>query len=92
VKNYLNKQDNLYISFDESNDVVNNKIINISITIKRGAFYNKNINHGFTAVTAEFYTKKIKQQIRSITKRQPKRINSISTDTYDIILKTARLL
>jgi hypothetical protein len=60
VERYLEKQDNLYISFDESTDVANNRIINISITIERGAFYYKNINLGSIAVTAEFCTEKIK--------------------------------
>jgi hypothetical protein len=60
VEKYLEKQDNLCISFDESNDIANNRIINISITTERGAFYNKNINLGATTVSAEFYTEKIK--------------------------------
>jgi hypothetical protein len=92
VEEYLEKQDNLYISFDESNDVANNRIMNISITTERGAFYYKNIDLGATTVNAEFCAKKIEQQARSITKEQLKRINSISTDTCDTILKTAHLL
>jgi Protein of unknown function (DUF 659) len=92
VKEYLEKQDNLCISFGESNDVANNRIINIFITTERGAFYHKNINPSITAVTAEFYTEKIKQQIRLIIKGQPKRINFISIDTCDTMLKTGRLL
>jgi hypothetical protein len=60
VKEYFEKQDNLYLSFDESNDVINNRIINISVTTERGAFYYKNIDLSATAVIAEFYTKKIK--------------------------------
>jgi hypothetical protein len=60
VKEYLEKQDNLYISFNEFNDVANNRIINISIITERGAFYYKNINLDTIAVIAEFYTKKIK--------------------------------
>jgi predicted GNAT family N-acyltransferase len=62
VEKYLKKQDNLYISFDESNDIANNRIINISITTERDAFYNKNINLGAIIVSAEFRTEKIKQQ------------------------------
>jgi Protein of unknown function (DUF 659) len=92
VEEYLEKQDNLYISFDESNDVANNRIMNISITIKRGAFYYKNIDLDAITVSAELCAEKIKQQARSITNGQLKRINSISTDTCDTILKTTRLL
>jgi hypothetical protein len=66
--------------------------MNISVTTERGAFYYKNINLGATAVTAEFCAKKIKEQTRLIIKRQSKCINSILTNTYDTILKTARLL
>jgi hypothetical protein len=59
VEKYLEKQDNLCISFDESNDVANNRIMNISITIERGAFYYKNIDLGAVVVTAEFCVEKI---------------------------------
>jgi hypothetical protein len=92
VEEYLDKQDNLCISFDESNDVANNRIMNISVTTERGAFYHENIDLGAKAVTAEFCAEKIEQQIQSITKGRPKRINSISTDTCDTMRKTARLL
>jgi Protein of unknown function (DUF 659) len=92
VEEYLEKQDNLCISFDESNDVANNRIMNISITTERGAFYHENIDLGAQAVTAEFCAEKIEQQARLITKGQLGRINSISTDTCDTMLKTARLL
>jgi hypothetical protein len=92
VKKYLEKQDNLYISLDESNDVANNKIINIFIITERGVFYYKNINLNTIAITAEFYTEKIKQRTRLITKGQLKRINFILTDICDTMLKTARLL
>jgi hypothetical protein len=60
VEKYLEKQDNLCISFDESNDVTNNRIMNISITTERGAFYYKNIDLGAIVVTAEFCAEKIK--------------------------------
>jgi hypothetical protein len=70
VEKYLDKQDNLCISFNESSDVANNRIINISITIERGAFYNENIDLGATTVSAEFYAEKIEQQALSITKGQ----------------------
>ena len=92
VEEYLEKQDNLCLSFDESNDVANNRIMNISVTTERGAFYYENIYLDARAVTAEFCAEKIKQQARLITKGQLKCINSISTDTCDTMLKTARLL
>jgi hypothetical protein len=59
VEEYLEKQDNLCFSFDESNDVANNRIMNISVTIERGAFYYENIDLSTTVVTAEFCTEKI---------------------------------
>jgi hypothetical protein len=66
--------------------------MNIFITTERGAFYYENIDLGFTAVTAEFCTEKIEQQVRLMTKGELERINSISTDTCDTMLKAARLL
>jgi hypothetical protein len=83
VKKYLEKQDNLCISFNESSDIANNRIMNISITTERGAFYYKNIDLGFITVTAEFCTEKIEQQARLITKGELERINSILINIYD---------
>jgi hypothetical protein len=40
VNKYINIQENLYISFDESNDVLSYKIIDIAVTTEREAFYN----------------------------------------------------
>jgi Protein of unknown function (DUF 659) len=59
VKEYLDEQDNLCISFDESTDVANNRIMNISIIIERGAFYYKNIDLDAITVSAEFCAEKI---------------------------------
>jgi hypothetical protein len=92
VEEYLDKQDNLCLSFDESNDVANNRIMNISVTTERGAFYYENIDLSAASVTAEFCAEKIEQETRLITKGQLTRINSISTDTCGTMLKTARLL
>jgi hypothetical protein len=60
VEEYLDKQDNLYISFDKSNDIASNKIINIAITTDKGAFYDQNIDIEAVKATAEFYVEKIK--------------------------------
>jgi hypothetical protein len=92
VEKYLDKQDNLCISFDESNDVASNRIMNISITTERGAFYHKNIDLGANKVSAEFCAERIEQEAQLITKGQLQRINSISTDTCDTMFKAARLL
>jgi hypothetical protein len=92
VDKYLEKQDNLCLSFDESNDIASNRIMNISITTERGAFYHENIDLGATIVSAEFCAEKIEQETRLITKGQLQRINSISTDICDTMFKAARLL
>jgi Protein of unknown function (DUF 659) len=60
IKEYLDKQNNLYISFDESNDIASNRIINIAIITDRDAFYNQNIDIGAVKATAKFYIEKIK--------------------------------
>lgn len=92
VEEHLDKQDNLCISFDESNDVSNHRIMNISVTTERGAFYHENIDLGTATVNAEFCVEQIKERALLITKGQLERINSVSTDTCETMLKTARLL
>ena len=92
VEEHLDKQDNLYISFDESNDIASNRVMNIAIITDRGAFYDQNIDIGAMKATAEFCVDKIGQRAQVITKGQLQRINSISTDTCGTMLKTARLL
>jgi hypothetical protein len=62
VEEYLDKQDNLCISFDESNDIASNRIINIAITTDRGAFYDQNIDIEAVKATAKFCIEKIKQR------------------------------
>jgi Protein of unknown function (DUF 659) len=66
--------------------------VNIAITTERGAFYYENINLGAKTIKAEFSSQLIKEKLQKITNNQLARVNSISTDTCDTILKTARLL
>jgi hypothetical protein len=68
VEEYLDKQGNLCISFDESNDIASNRIMNIAITTDRGAFYDQNIDIGAIKVTAEFCVDQIEQRAQVITK------------------------
>jgi hypothetical protein len=60
VEEYLDKQDNLCISFDKFNDIASNRIINIAIITDRGVFYNQNIDIEAAKATAKFYIEKIK--------------------------------
>jgi len=66
--------------------------MNIAVTTPRGAFYYENITLGGTTISGEFCTEKIEQKMLQITKQRLKRINCISTDTCDTMLKTTRLL
>lgn len=66
--------------------------MNIAVTTERGAFYNQNLDIGADTASAEYCAEKIEQRCQLITKGRLNRINSISTDTCDTMLKTARLL
>jgi hypothetical protein len=92
VEDYIDSQGQLAISFDESNNVASDRIMNIAITTERGAFHYKNIDLGAATISSEFCAEKIENRLQVITKNQMNRINSISTDTCDTIFKTARLL
>ena len=92
VEDYINTQQLLSVSFDESNNVSSDRIMNIALTTPRGAFYYENIVLGSATVSAEFCAEKIEQRLQHITKQRMRRVNSISTDTCDTMLKTARLL
>jgi Protein of unknown function (DUF 659) len=75
VEEYVDKQDNLCISFNESNDVANNRIINIAVITEKGVFFVENIDLGAAAVTAEYCTELIEQRVQVISKGLPKRLN-----------------
>ena len=52
----------------------------------------KSIDLGTATVSAEFSAEIIGKRLLVITKEQMKRVNSISADTCDTMLKTGRLL
>ena len=92
VEAYIDGQDLLAISFDESSNVESDRIMNIAIATERGAFHYESIDLGTATVSAEFNAEIIGKRPLVITKEQVKRVNSISTDTCDTMLKTGRLL
>jgi hypothetical protein len=92
VEKYLDTQDNLCISFDESNDISSHRIMNIAVTTERGAFYDQNLDIGAATASGEWCAEQIVERAKIITKGRIIHINAISTDTCDIMLKTARIL
>jgi hypothetical protein len=92
VEQYLNTQDNLCISFDESSDIPSNRIMNVAVITERGAFYDQNIDIRTAKVSTEFCIKQITKRAQDIVKGRMNRIGSISTDTCNTMLKTAQLL
>ena len=64
----------------------------IAVTTERGAFYNQNIDIGAATASGEWCAGQIEERAKTITKGRIIRINAISTDTCDTMLKTARLL
>jgi hypothetical protein len=63
VKRYINSQDLLAILFDESNNVISDRVINIAVIIKRGAFYYKNINLNAETISTEFSAELIERKL-----------------------------
>jgi hypothetical protein len=92
VEDYIDTQELLSISFDESNNVSSDRIMNIAVTTPHRAFYYENISLRGITVSGEFCATKIEQKLQEITKQRMKRVNSISTDTCETMMKTARLL
>jgi hypothetical protein len=72
--------------------VAHNRIMNIAITTKQGAFYDSTIALGAATVGAEFCAKIIEKRLQVITKGKMKRMNALSTDICDIIGNTGKLL
>jgi hypothetical protein len=92
VEEYVDTQELLAVSFNESNDTASHRVMNIALTTPRGAFYYESIDLGAATVSGEFCAEKIELKLQDITKQRMERINSISTDTCDTALKFGRLL
>jgi hypothetical protein len=63
----MDSQDLLAISFDESSNVTSDRVMNIAVTIERGAFYYENINLGAKTVSTEFSAELIERKLQDIT-------------------------
>jgi hypothetical protein len=81
----INKNSALKITFNETSNVNSDRILNITISIRRGIFYYLNIILPPETASSQLITKIVYKALISILRNQIDRINAVSTDTYKII-------
>jgi hypothetical protein len=88
VDKEITKEDLLSVYFNEATTINHQRIYNISVTTRRGAFYYHNTSFRPNTASAAYITEKIIKALDVIINNQLSRINSISADTYSVMLKS----
>jgi hypothetical protein len=84
----INKKDQLNVYFNESFNINYQRICNISVTIKKEAFYYYNTALGLDIADAVYIADKVIKALNIITRNRLSRINFIFIDIYNIILNS----
>ena len=82
----------LNIIFDESDDIVKNRIINISIQTDRGTFHYCSEDAGSMAFTSQNITQWVMNKMNNLLHGDWERINSFATDTCSTMIGVWKLL
>jgi hypothetical protein len=88
VDTEINKKDQLNVCFNESSNINYQRICNISVTIKKGAFYYHNTALGPDIAGAVYTADKVIKALNIVTRNRLLRINSISADICSIMLSS----
>jgi Protein of unknown function (DUF 659) len=88
VDTEIDKEDQLNVCFNGSSNINYQRICNISVTTKKGAFYYHNTALGLNTAGAVYTADKVIKALNIVTRNRLSRINSISADTCNIILSS----
>jgi hypothetical protein len=86
VDTEIDKEDQLNVCFDGSSNINHQRICNISVTTKKGAFYYHNTALGPDTAGAVYTADKVTEALNIVTRNRLSRINSISADTCSTML------
>jgi len=92
VDSYLDTQDYLNCCFDESTNIKGDRVMNLSLTTEKGAFFDSNIDLGAATVSAEFCADLAEKRLQTVTRGKMSRVNSFCTDTCSPMLSALRQL
>jgi hypothetical protein len=92
VDSYLNTQGYLNCCFDESTNIKGDRVMNLSLSTEKGAFFDSNIDLGAATVSAKFCADLAEKRLQIITRGKMSRVNSLYTDICSPILSTLRQL
>jgi hypothetical protein len=82
----IKKEDQLNVYFDRASNINYQRIYNISVITRKGAFYYNNASLGPDTAGAVYTAEKIIEAFQGIIKNRLSRINSISADTCSTML------
>jgi hypothetical protein len=82
----IDKEDELNVCFDGATNINHQRICNLSVVTRRGAFYYHNASLGPDTAGSVYTAEKITEALDVITKGRLSRINSISVDTCSTML------
>jgi hypothetical protein len=86
VNTKINKENQLNVYFNEFSNINYQRIYNISVTIKKEAFYYYNMALDLDIAGAVYIADKVIKALNIVTRNRLLRINSIFINTYNIIL------
>jgi hypothetical protein len=84
VNTKINKEDQLNVYFNKSSNINYQRIYNISIIIKKEAFYYHNTALGLNTVGVIYTADKVIKALNIVTRNRLLRINSISLQIFII--------
>ena len=79
------EEEHLGVTFDETTNINSDRVLNITLTTKFGAFYYHNAILPPETASAELIIKAVLETIDVVYKGKRERINAYLTDTYSIM-------
>lgn len=92
VDQLLAKEESFGVVFNETSNVLNDRVLNITLTINQGAFYYYNAILPPETASAELIIKVVMDTLDIVSKGKRERINACSTDTCAIMRLVWNLL
>ena len=92
VDTVIDEEEMLGVTFDESSNVINDRVLNIAITTGRGAFYYHNVILPPETANSELLTDIVVKSLDLISKGKRERINACSTDTCSVMQNVWKIL
>lgn len=88
----IDEEEALGVVFDETTNVISDRVLNISITTSRGAFYYHNLILPPETASSSLLTNLVVESLDTVSRGKRERINACSTDTCSTMRDIWKLL